>query len=189
MNKLRVVAGTFAAIVTSALAVAHDSDVERYATRLSSYNETPAVSSVASGRFTATVDEASQSITFELRYEGLEGAVQQAHVHFGSPFLNGGISFFLCSNLGNGPAGTLLCPVSPGTVSGTITAAAVIGPGTTPEVNTATAGQGISAGQFNEILRAIRAGVAYANVHSVKFPGGEIRGQLKRVRGRGDKDD
>ena len=36
---------------------------------------------------------------------GLEGDVQQAHVHFGKRAVNGGISFFLCSNLGNGPAG------------------------------------------------------------------------------------
>jgi hypothetical protein len=53
-------------------------------------------------------------------------------------------------------------------VSGTITAANVIGP----------AGQGIAATQLAELIRAIRAGAAYANVHSSIWPGGEIRGQL-----------
>jgi hypothetical protein len=40
-------------------------------------------------------------------------------------------------------------------------------------------GQGIAAGQFEEFVEALRAGIAYANVHTTGFPGGEIRGQLK----------
>ena len=39
--------------------------------------------------------------------------------------------------------------------------------------------QGIAPGQLNELIAAIRAGVAYVNVHSTKFPGGEVRGQLR----------
>jgi hypothetical protein len=79
----------------------------------------------------------------------------------------GGVSVFLCTNLGNGPMGTQACPAN-GTVTGTITAADVIGP----------VGQGITAGEFAELLKAIRAGFVYANVHSALFGGGEIRGQL-----------
>lgn len=74
---------------------------------------------------------------------------------------------FFCTNLGNGPAGTQACPQE-GTVTGTIGPADVVGP----------SGQGISAGEFAEVLRAIRGGAAYVNVHSTVFPGGEIRGQL-----------
>ena len=37
--------------------------------------------------------------------------------------VNGGISVFLCTNLGNGPAGTQACPQE-GTVTGTFTASA-----------------------------------------------------------------
>lgn len=84
--------------------------------------------------------------------------------------LNGGISVFLCSNLGNGPAGTQACPNPSGSVRGTITAANVIGP----------AGQeGIGAGEFDKLAQALRAGVAYVNVHTQQFPGGEIRAQLR----------
>jgi hypothetical protein len=76
---------------------------------------------------------------------------------------------FLCSNLGNGPAGTPTCPTTnPGEVSGTLGAADVIGP----------ALQGITAGQFSELLAAIRADSTYANVHSTVYPMGEIRNQL-----------
>lgn len=45
------------------------------------------------------------------------------------------------------------------------------------------AAQGIDPGEFGELVRAIRAGTTYANVHTVKYPGGEIRAQLER-RGR-----
>jgi len=144
---------------------------------LTGYQETPlSISSVATGEFTARLNDAGTSLHYKLTYSGLEGTVTQAHVHFGARATSGGVSFFLCSNLGNGPAGTPACPQS-GTVEGDIEAADVIGP----------AGQGIEAGAFNEILAAMRAGVAYANVHSSKWPGGEIRAQLKKGHGGDDK--
>ena len=77
---------------------------------------------------------------------------------------------FLCDNTGAGPAGTKPCPDPSGTVTGTLHAADVIGP----------ASQGIAPGEFAELVRAIRAGATYANVHSVKYPGGEIRAQLEK---------
>jgi hypothetical protein len=39
-------------------------------------------------------------------------------------------------------------------------------------------GQGIEPGSFAEILRAMRAGHAYANIHTTRWAGGEIRGQI-----------
>lgn len=134
--------------------------------QLSGYAETPlAVSTPAGGRFRAQLR--GQEVTWELSYSNLEG-VTQAHVHFGSPAQSGGVSVFLCTNLGNGPAGTQACPAAPATISGTITATDVIGP----------AAQGIAAGEFEELVRAARAGLTYVNVHTAAFPAGEIRGQL-----------
>jgi hypothetical protein len=137
---------------------------------LEGFQEVPAISTVASGRFRAVVDTRANTITWKLNYQGLEGDVQQAHVHFGQLSVNGGISFFLCSNLAAnpGPAGTQACPVGPAELTGVITAEQVVGP----------AGSGIEAGAMAEIVAAIRNGTAYANVHSSKWPGGEIRGQL-----------
>ena len=40
------------------------------------------------------------------------------------------------------------------------------------------AGQGIAAGEFAKVLRAIRVGAAYANIHTQQRPGGEVRGQI-----------
>jgi hypothetical protein len=38
--------------------------------------------------------------------------------------------------------------------------------------------QGIEAGRLVELIAAMRLGLTYANVHSSKFPGGEIRAQI-----------
>jgi len=127
-----------------------------------------ALSTTGNGQFQIHIDEAAQTITYELSYASLEGSVLQAHIHIGGRSQSGGISVFLCTNLGNGPAGTQLCPAAPATISGTLTPADVIGP----------VGQGVTAGQFGELLAAMREGKTYANVHSTMYPGGEIRAQI-----------
>ena len=76
----------------------------------------------------------------------------------------GGVSFFLCG----GSTKPDPCPNVEGTVEGDITPADIVGPNN----------QGIEPGSFGEILRAMRAGTAYANIHTTRWPGGEIRGQI-----------
>jgi hypothetical protein len=138
--------------------------------RLTGYEENSlALSTTGTGQFRAQIDEDRQEISYRLSYTSLEGTVTQAHIHFGSKSQLGGISVFLCTNLGNGPAGTQACPAAPATISGTITPADVIGPGA----------QGIGAGEFAKLLDAIRADATYVNVHSTKYPVGEIRAQLE----------
>ena len=82
---------------------------------------------------------------------------------------------FFCSNLRNGPAGTPACPVNGGTVSGTLTAASVVGP----------VPQNVAVGDFDAVIDALNSNTAYANIHTTKFPAGEIRGQVRR----GERDD
>ena len=132
--------------------------------------EVPVVSSFAGGTWTGTLNEDHTELAWTLEYSGLPG-VAQAHIHIGQAGVNGGITIFFCTNLGNGPAGTPACPAGEASLSGIADASDVIGP----------AGQGIPAGNFFRVQRALRQGVAYANVHSVGFPGGEIRGQIRVV--------
>jgi hypothetical protein len=172
MRRKRVqIAGVVAilAIAAAATTTALAGGEREVRTRLTGFQEVPAISTDASGKFRAKLRTSSEEIRYELSYADLTGAVQQAHIHIGQRSVNGGISVFLCSNLGNGPAGTQACPPPPATITGTIRPADVIGP----------AGQGIDPMEFDELVRAIQAGVAYANVHSETFPNGEIRGQLR----------
>ena len=136
---------------------------------LSGYEEDPlTISTSGNGEFQARINNSDTEIEYSLTYSDLEGNVLQSHIHVAQPAQSGGISVFLCTNLGNGPAGTQLCPPAPATITGTIRASDVIGP----------AGQGIAAGELAELISAIRAARTYVNVHTAKYPSGEIRANL-----------
>ena len=156
----------FAAVAALPLsAAAHD---HKFKARLDGYQEVPSsLSTPAQGRFKANYDKRSATLSYELSYDDIDPT--QAHIHFGQRATNGGISLFLCTNLGNGPAGTPACPPGPATVSGSLQAGDVVGP----------AGQGIAAGELDEVLDAMRAGAAYVNMHTVAVPAGEARGQIE----------
>ena len=74
------------------------------------YQEVPAVSTQASGSFHATISNDDTSFDWTVSYADLEGDVTQSHIHFGQPAVNGGITVFFCSNLGNGPGGHAAVP-------------------------------------------------------------------------------
>jgi hypothetical protein len=142
---------------------------------LTGYEEVPSVSTGASGQFNARISKDESQIEWELSYSDLEGTIQQSHIHIGNVGVNGGISVFLCTNLGNGPPGIQACPAPPATISGTIVAADV-----SPDIlaTLAARNQGLNTGEIDELIRAMRAGATYVNVHSTTWPGGEIRSQI-----------
>jgi len=133
---------------------------------LTGYEETPkTLSSAGSGMFTAKIG--ATMIEYELSYEGLVDAFA-SHIHLGRPATSGGIVAFLC-----GGGGKPACPLSAGTVTGTIE----------PTDVRAVSDQGIAAGEFDELVRAILNGATYVNVHTTAFPGGEIRGHISGLAG------
>jgi CHRD domain-containing protein len=186
--KLALGVAIFSAGAIATVAVAHDGG-SKIRANLTGYEEVPAQSSAADARLKAFISRHADEITYTLSYSGpfntggtppAPGAVTQAHIHFGQFGVNGGISAFLCGTASNpGPAGTPVCPQPPAdgsrvSVTGTIDPADVIGP----------ANQGIAPGEFDELVAAIRAGIAYANIHTNVNPGGEIRGQISSDKGR-----
>jgi CHRD domain len=145
---------------------------ERLKAVLIGYEEVPAVSTVARGEFHARISDDEQSIDYKLTYSGLQGKVTQAHIHVAQRSVNGSIVIWLCGTETNsGPSGTQTCPPDQdgnATSTGTITAADVVAASMTS--------QQLAAAERGEVIAAIRAGVAYANVHTDLSPGGEIRG-------------
>lgn len=166
----------FAAIALGALWAAAPAYAETVHAKLEGFQEVPAVSSPGRGDFRAKIERDGSMIAYELNYEGLQGRPFMSHIHVGQHGVNGGISIWLCGNPEDAPAtpaGTPRCPVPGGSVSGVITASAVVGP----------TAQLVAAGELAEVIAAIRAGVTYVNVHTTAasggVPGGEIRGQIK----------
>jgi CHRD domain-containing protein len=162
-----------------------------FKTRLIGVNEVPPIATRGTGELTATISADRSSITYTLTYSNLEGTngvgsnrLLFAHFHFGLPREAAGVMVFLCNNSGPAPAGVPGCPddgTGSGTVSGTITAADVVGPkgqGILQEGTTNGGGAAETAADaFGEVLKAIEEGASYTNVHTQTFMGGEIRGQ------------
>src|SRR6478672_5632094 len=154
-----VAAGALAiGIVTVAMAGGGHSIRER----LTGYQETPALSTPGVGTFRASINRGANEIRYRLTYGGLESPATQSHIHFENRTNAGPVVVFLCTNLANGPAGTQACPPAGGTIR-------------PADVGAGAAGQGLAAGEFDELVRAIRAGATYVNVHTTGHPGGEIR--------------
>jgi CHRD domain len=169
----------------SAVALAgrsHDKgNAKDFSAKLNGWEEDPSQVTTGKGSFRAHVDSATQ-ISFTLKYRDLEGPAFMAHIHIGSRHESGGVSAWLCGGTTQ-PA----CPAGQTTeavVNGTIQADDITGP----------AGQGVEPGNFADLLRAVRKGETYTNVHTGspgagRAPNGEIRGQNKANKGHDDDDD
>ena len=148
----------------SVATVAFDDDVTILTASLRGLNEVPPINSDGTGTFRAVIHE-DGSITFTETFKNLSGSPLVSHIHFGQFRVAAGVMIFLC-----GGGGQPTCPAgSSATFTGTITAANVTGP----------AAQGIAAGDLASALRAIHEDAGYVNIHTPKFPSGEIRGQVK----------
>jgi len=170
---MKVLHVTLAALVAAAVPTA--ARAERIEAHLTGYQEVPSVSTPAHGEFNAKISKDQQSISYQLTFSDLVGTVTMSHIHIAQRGVSGAIVIWLCQTaaMPSPIASTPMCPQS-GTVTGTIMAADVVATPTT------SVSQLIAAGELNEVIAAIRAGVAYVNVHATPAnPGGEIRGQIK----------
>jgi hypothetical protein len=149
-------------------ATSSDAGVLHLRTKLTGFEEVTPKLTMGMGTFDAVA--ADNALTYTLTFSDLTTPAFMAHIHFAQKGVNGGIFIWLCgSAAAPGPAGTPTCPAGGGTVSRTVTQADVVAP--SPD-------QGDIAGRFAAVLSIVRSGDAYVNVHTTRFPGGEIRGQV-----------
>jgi hypothetical protein len=148
------------ALAVGVLACGDDDDepaspATSFTATLSGVNEVPPVTTTtATGTAEFTVSDGQ--IEFTVEVTGIENATQ-AHIHTGREGQNGPVRLNLCGTDDTSPC-----------TSGT----GVLATGT----NGTTVGDPPIT--FDELVEAIRADSAYANVHTDQNPAGEIRGQI-----------
>ncbi|GAB1266223.1 CHRD domain-containing protein [Aurantivibrio infirmus] len=148
-------------LVAASSANASDS---RFFASLSGFQEVPAVLSDGSGFFRARVNR-DNTIDFVLKVDNLSGIFAASHIHFAQKGVNGGVMVTLCG----GPP-TAAVPACSDVVRGTINA---------ENVGAGAASQGIPAGDLEAVIKALRSGNTYINVHTSAFPSGELRGRVR----------
>ena len=179
--KKRGVISVLAGMVALGTALAYaQSNISRLKALLTGREEVPVVLTTGNGTFSAVINKDETEITYQLSYSDLESDATQAHIHLGQKNVNGGIAVWLCSNLPSPPTPPGFdesCPPRAGTVTGTITGNDIVGP----------ASQGLTTGELAQLIRAIRDGNTYVNVHTMNSPGGEIRSQIGPNTSKGQK--
>ena len=112
----------------------------------------------ANANGTATFTVNAPSVDYVITYANLSGPPVVAHIHPGA-------------------AGTANSPIIP-SFAGLPTSGTSATFSGTFQATDIKAGAGIAAGDLNALVAMMKAGTAYANIHTQANPNGEIRGQI-----------
>jgi len=152
----------------AATASANVPEAKNFVAHLVGANEVPPHATRAEGEIKLQLSADGHSLEYRLISSNIDN-VFMAHIHLAPAGVSGPIVAFLFGKVpaGGGRTDGVLA-------TGTITAANLIGP--------------LAGHPFSDLVAAIRADTAYANVHTSNgsgtpgpgnFPGGEIRGQIR----------
>jgi len=123
--------------------------------------EVPAHDTQAQGQAIFKLNDAGTAISYKVNVGNIEN-VTQSHIHLGAPGVSGGIVVWLYPSA---PPLQLIPGRSDGTIGeGEITASSLVGT--------------LKDKPLSDLLKEIKSGNAYVNVHTTQFPPGEIRGQI-----------
>ena len=165
MSKLTVLGFTLGLLMYSGTAMAAD-----FRANLSGGDEVPTRDTKARGHAHFSLSDDGLTLSFRLNVSNIEN-VSAAHIHIGPEGENGPVALLLYeATSGGGRASGVIA-------KGTATAADLVGP--------------LAGLTLADLVSAIEAGNAYVNVHTNDgvdpvdqgpgdFPGGEIRGQIRR---------
>jgi hypothetical protein len=133
-----------------------------------------AIGATGSGSVLIQYDDVEHTLLIHADWTGLSGTTTVAHIH--------------CCTAVPG-TGTIGVAVTPGTLpgfpgglsSGSYTSVPPIDLDDPASFTAAFRGSGTASAATAALLAGIDAGTAYFNIHSTRFPGGEIRGFLSQV--------
>ncbi len=138
---------------------------QKFVAHLAGENEVPPVDTEAQGQAKVREGAGGTELDFKLNVANIEN-VTQSHIHCGASGVNGPVVVFLFGFISGGVT------VNGILAQGTIDASDVI-----PRPDSAACPGGVA--DLDDLRAKIASGDAYVNVHTVQFPGGEVRGQLQ----------
>jgi hypothetical protein len=125
--------------------------------KLSGSESVPAVQTMAKGDATFTLSKDGKSLSYNVTVSDIEN-VTAAHIHLGKKGVNGP------------PVALITNEKRAGKFSGTLAEGTI----TEKELMGSLMGKSVK-----DLVKDIKKGHAYVNVHTDKYPDGEIRGQIK----------
>ena len=153
MSRLAIFSATF---LFAVFAVAAGKDT--FHSKLTGGNETPAIKTKAKGEAVFHLSKEGKEISYKLKVSNIEN-VTAAHIHMGKKGVEGPPL-----------AGLFAGPKKEGKFSG------VLAEGTLTDKDLMSS---LSGKSVDDLVKIIKSGDTYVNVHTDKFPNGEIRGQIK----------
>lgn len=146
---------------TAPIVIVPVSKIVTFKATLTGANENPVNTSAGTGTFTATLDTATNILTYDLTFTGLSAGVNNGHIHGPAAVgANSGTTI----NFNTQPGATFSFGATSGTGHG---------------VTILSSSNGITATMNGDSLKKLLfAGLTYANIHTTAIPGGEIRGQI-----------
>ena len=160
MKKLMLI--LLVGVLGAATAYAQPMGKRTFVAHLSGAEEVPAVETLARGQSVLQLSRDGERLEYRLMVANIEN-VTQAHIHLGFAGTNGPVVAWLYP-----PAPPLM--LIPGRFDGVLAAGAL----TAADLRGPLMGMELSA-----LMDAIRNGEAYVNVHTLQYPPGEIRGQIR----------
>ena len=133
-----------------------------FTAHLSGDNEVPARETLAQGQAWFRLDKEGTELSYRLIAANIEN-ILQAHIHLAPAGVNGSVVAWMYPSA---PPATLIPGRFDGVLAkGTISAANLVGP--------------LAGHPLADLVAAMQSGGTYVNVHTVQYPGGEIRGQIQ----------
>jgi hypothetical protein len=139
-----------------------------FRTHLTGDQEVPPAETRGQGQAIFQLSKDGTELSYKLIVANIENVVQ-AHIHCGALGVNGPVVAWLYPPA---PPAQLI----PGRFNGVLAEGVITNAKVIPRPDSPACPGGVA--NFDDLIEKIKLGHAYVNVHTLQYPGGEIRGQI-----------